>query len=354
MAGVTLDSEAAFKERCDKVGLNNDVFDELTGQGYKTFGSMAFAVGASPTSISEEDFQNWVRNVFATAPNHHQLSCLRRILFESQALGINDMKTRVEPTTEILTRKMPTAERLSRQKAQEKRLPGVIFDPQTTPSHRIVDQIVEMLETGVLAYIPPGKFTSREQEIQASKPDKTLAIDADGNLKIAAKGEDLISCDTGSELTLRQAWSRRSLAFDIAGMASYATLEGWSHKLYVVLQRPAPPGYHPIALTQIVAADRHMFTLAASNLLGQLQPQPGQPKPLDKEIKRLSDSPEVLQFLTHLPQGGSSKRAFDEDGDWGRGRGRGRGRGKGRGPWPERQRQRQWHPGPRGCADQGE
>ena len=53
------------------------------------------------------------------------------------------MKTRVEPSNDFVMRKMPVAERLARQKAQEARLTGVHFSPETTPAHGVVDRLVE-------------------------------------------------------------------------------------------------------------------------------------------------------------------------------------------------------------------
>ena len=45
---LTLDSEAAFKERALKVGLMAANHAILEREGYNTFGSLAFAVSASP------------------------------------------------------------------------------------------------------------------------------------------------------------------------------------------------------------------------------------------------------------------------------------------------------------------
>ena len=47
MASVTLDSEAAFKERALKIGLSQDNVDALLVAGFKTFGAVAFAVSAT-------------------------------------------------------------------------------------------------------------------------------------------------------------------------------------------------------------------------------------------------------------------------------------------------------------------
>ena len=124
----------------------------------------------------------------------------------------------------------------------------------------------------------------------------------------------------------------------MAGLASFQSMEAWVHKLYVTLERPAPPGYHSVALTQIIAADRHLFTLVASNLLGALSAVPGREKPIDGQLRVLSEHSEVLQFLNHLPvppaPSNPLKRLHPSSPhkDKGKGKGKGKGRkGKGAG-----------------------
>lgn len=301
MAAVTLDSEAAFRERCLKIGMEEATLDVLTNSNYKTFGHLAFAISSSPNTADEEQVQQWVNTVFTRPPTPQQMACIRRALFEAQALSISDMKSRVEPQPDSLVRKMPVAERLARQAALERRLTGVIFAPETTPGHAVVDRLVDMLESGVLLYLEPHKYVSRSQEVQNVKSEKSLSISADGNLKVSAKVETL-SCEASSALTLRQAWSRRSLAFELAGLSTFTILEGWVQKLFIMMQRSPPEGYVSISLQQLLAADRHLFTVAADRLLGNLQGVAGREKPLDIEIRRLSESTEVLQFLTCLPK----------------------------------------------------
>ena len=119
MASVTLDSEAAFKERALKIGLSQDNVDALLVAGFKTFGAVAFAVSATPNAASEDEVKQWIRSVFGSLPSAHHLACVRRLHFEAQSLSISDMKTRVEPSFDAAAKKMPVAERLVRQKAQE-------------------------------------------------------------------------------------------------------------------------------------------------------------------------------------------------------------------------------------------
>ena len=106
-------------------------------------------------------------------------------------------------------------------------------------------------------------------------------------------------------------------------------MERWVHKLYVALQRTPPPGYHHVALTQIIAADRQLFTLAANNLLGDLQGPPGRSKPLDLQIDALSTDHDVVQFLSHLPAAhASNPNKRPNDGKSGKGKGKDKSKGK--------------------------
>ena len=78
MAAVTLDSEAAFRERCLKIGMEEATLDVLIASNYKTFGHLAFAVSSSPNTAEEEQVQQWVNTVFARPPTPQQMACIRR------------------------------------------------------------------------------------------------------------------------------------------------------------------------------------------------------------------------------------------------------------------------------------
>lgn len=94
-----------------------------------------------------------------------------------------------------------------------------------------------------------------------------------------------------SELKLRAALQRRSLAMDLAGIASYDVVEPWIQFLFSHLLREQPRGFAKITL-QIMASHR---------TLGNLQGVPGDPKPLDDAINALKVSHEILQYLSPLP-----------------------------------------------------
>eukprot|EP00435_Cladocopium_sp_Y103_P028103 s2745_g7.t1 len=231
-----------------------------------------------------------------------QMSALRRLFFEAHTMALTDVRHRAEahPDPSQTTRKLPTAERVARQKAQQGRLGGLIFNPNTIPSNHLVDTFVEMVETGLLTYVKAEHCCSRAQEIEAVKRDPVVATDASGHLKVGTKQADP-SCETNSELKLRSAWQRRNLAMDLAGLATFDVMETWVQYLFQQLIKDQPRGFSKISLQQILDCDKPLFVLAAHETMGKLSSGPDEPKPLDDIVEKLSESNEVLQYLAPLP-----------------------------------------------------
>ncbi|CAE7255214.1 unnamed protein product, partial [Symbiodinium sp. CCMP2592] len=298
MASANLDSEAAFLDRARKIGLSEETLTGLLNNSFNTFGRLAFAVSATPTTLTDEAVDNWIDGL-GMRPSGFQKASLRRLLFEGVSMAIEEVRTRIEPGVEGHPKKLAAAERLDRQAMQERSLGGLVFTPETRPANSCVDLCVEMLETGVLQYHVPSKWISRAQEAQCLKRDSSINIDADNNLNIATKSADQ-TCDVSSEMRLRQAWSRRSLAFDLANLASFRVMEEHVQFLFSVLQRTQPKGFQGVMLSQIIEADKQMFILASNNLMGRLTASPGAAPALDAEISRLSRSPDIMQYLAPL------------------------------------------------------
>ena len=298
MASANLDSEAAFTDRARKIGLTEDTLAGLLTNHFNTFGRLAFAVSATPTTLTDEAVDNWIDGLGMRVSGFQKAS-LRRLLFEAVSMAIEEVRARIEPSVEGHPKKLAAAERLDRQARQERTLAGLVFTPETRPANSCVDLCVEMLETGVLQYHVPSKWISRAQEAQCLKRDNSINIDADNNLKVSTKSADL-SCDVSSEMRLRQAWSRRSLAYDQANLASFRVLEEHVQFLFSVLQRTQPKGFQGVQLSQIIEADKQMFILASNNLMGRLTASAGAAPALDAEIQRLSRSPEIMQYLAPL------------------------------------------------------
>eukprot|EP00439_Symbiodinium_sp_Y106_P005266 s11775_g1.t1 len=215
--------------------------------GFKTFGQYAFSVPYQPGSADESPLVDLLTTCLTREPDAGQLSCLRRLFWESHGLAVRDLRLRQEhgaeavmkklPTSErvrlrqehgaeAVMKKLPTSERVARSEAQRKRLNGLSWSPDTEPSHQLVDRFVTMVEEQTVNYVRPELCTSRAQETLQVKQAKTFSLGSDGQLRVANKGEDL-ACSTAGEWKLRMALQRKALAMDLANLASFQVTEAW-------------------------------------------------------------------------------------------------------------------------------
>ena len=336
-----LDSKAAFAERMKQLGVEDELKGELQGKGFETFGSLAFAVSTTPQQITDAVLDTWLSKVTNRDLSPYQTSCIRRLVVESHALALNDLQRKVDQPSDpqLSTRKLPIAERQTRQLDQEARLEGIMFSPEVTPSHALVDLCVNMLEQNVLTWIKPEECTSRSQEIQSLKRDAKVSLDANGSIKISSKAAST-TCTVSSELDLRNALQRRSLAMDQAKLCSFKEIEMWVQHLFLSHERAQPSGFASVTLQQIIECDKQMFIRASNNLVGQLQTEPGSAvTPLDKEIKALRTSPELMPYLMPMPVRPSPKNnpkpdkrpaadASERPNKYQKGKGKGKNKGK--------------------------
>lgn len=180
MASSTLHSTAAFEERAKAFGVEAAALTKFKDKNLNTFGRFAFSIAHNPQVQNDRPFVDFGNGVAEVELAQDQLAALRRLFFESHAFALADVRSRVEssPDPTAASRKLPAAERLARQTAQQGRLGGLIFNPDTIPANQLVDAFVEMLELNTLSYIKPEQCTSRAQEVSAVKKDPTIATDS--------------------------------------------------------------------------------------------------------------------------------------------------------------------------------
>ena len=299
MSSIVLDSEASFRERCLKIGLSPELLERLVTVGYNTFGKLAFAASSTPQGLTDDAVDSWLATVITPAPSAFQVSVIRRLLYESHSLNVADLKSRVEGASEGSVRRLPQAERAERLEARRRRLSGLVFTSHTTPAHSCIDQVTDMYENNSLKYYPINRWISRFQEMSLQKKDAAVQMDNDGNIKVVQKQSEP-TCDTTGMFALRQAFQRRSLAFDVGHLCSFEAYETWINKLFEAAQRAVPKGYAQVTLGQLVVADRELFVRLADRLEGQLQKPIGAEKPMDAALRELSDSHDINQFLQPL------------------------------------------------------
>ncbi len=331
MSVAELDSTAEFNRRAELLGVSQRLRDALGRQGLNTFGRFAFSVAYSPGQQDETPLTDLATMLNGGVPvNPGEMASLRRLFWESHTLALADLKQKSEHGSEGVTKKLPTAERKARSDNQRTRLTGVVWGPESEPSHQLVDRFVTMMEDNVVSYVKPELCTSRSMEVLNSKFQQTFSLSSDGNLKVKQADTDT-ECSVTGEMRLREAYRRKALAMDMANMVSYQVAEEWHSYLFMAIQRETPKGFKNVSLSQIIAADKRLWVLISESTRGAVVPAPGMVKPCDNEMDRLSRGPDVLSFLMPVPDLPERKQQPDKvkvwDGPYDK-PGKGKGKGK--------------------------
>ena len=266
-----IDSEKAFQKRCEE--MHDGLFEKLQGQNIGSFSTLAFALGSPQNPVSEDEFTKLADAVFETQSTLGTTAILRRLHFESCTLLIAEMKTQsaCADASEPI-RKLPFIEKQSRLDAQKKRLPGLPHTPEQQPAHSLIDAAYNVLESGSITYLHPSRCHSRESEVQteAKNKSKTMITLEQGALKQTVVS-NLQDIDTSTELKLYFALQRRHLAFDLVNLLSWSVCQKWLDKLMSTLVSDAPSNFSAITLTQVMRADREIFSILASEHKGSLK-----------------------------------------------------------------------------------
>ena len=120
------------------------------------------------------------------------------------------------------------------------------------------------------------------------------------DVKLSRKAADL-SCNTTGELRLRQALTRRSLAFDQCKLCSFDVMEMWHNFMMHALMKEPPAGHKYVTAQQVIAADKELWGLLSQRTRGKLRVDPGGDPPMNSDFTELSTSPLVLCVMTPLP-----------------------------------------------------
>lgn len=304
----SVDSKAVFEARANSFGLSGAVFNAFQAADIDTMSKFAFGCAFQPHSPDETPLTDMFRTVLTRDPTISELSILRRLWYESHACMVQDMRGRIERTDLDGPKKIAPAERASRLVAQQARLSGLVIKDDLEPSFGLLDRVCQQFDQDQLTYIGPDECGSRAQEILGVKRDTSLKLERDSNGNVKAKEEQFSeSTDVASDYKLRQAFTRRSLAYDQANLIDFAAQEAWASHLFKLLHKDVPHGYHKVTITQILKADRELFVLMADECRSTIVPKLGNARPLDTAIKTLMHHPDVA-YLT-LPLAASGGKA---------------------------------------------
>ena len=304
---TSLDSQAYFEARCRAIGLSDDNTARLLGAGVKSLASMVFFTTYQPGTQDDAPLIEAACKAFGVDPLPGELAiAVRRLHYEAHASYIADLKLKITATDEDLPKKMPTAERAARHTEQKTRLNGIVLEGEYECSHSLLDLVAQQHERDELKYIPLSLCTTRDQELVGGKKDASLAMDADGQLKLRPATSTAVA-DTSTELRLKNALIRRALSYDQAGLIDYGIHIRWIEKLFAVQSRMPPPGYKQVSLNQMLEADKALWKVMADLCRTGIAPLAGAPRPLDKVMADNMDNSQVVYYLLPLPSSAGSR-----------------------------------------------
>ena len=103
---MALDSEASFKARCLACGLAESVVDEMHAGGIATFAGLAFCTPHQANAgIDDAALMNHVNSLLGSPLTPSGVASLRRLAFEAQALALQDLKSKLDHSSEHFRRK---------------------------------------------------------------------------------------------------------------------------------------------------------------------------------------------------------------------------------------------------------
>ena len=333
-----IESEPVFRTRAQQIGLSEAQIKLLTDNGFDTLGKFAFCCATQPGSGDEAAFVEMLTGLMGAAPSVGALALYRRLFYEANTVAVFEMKGRLDRTEDDAPKKLPMAERAARLERQQAKLSGLVISGPLEPAHSLVDRIHQQLEDNELRYVPLHECPSRDMEIMGQKRDETLKLDTSGHLKVSKKSH-IPDADVSSDLKAQQAFTRRALAYDQAGLFTFEVLESWTAQLFRAMSATPPPGYSPVTLAQVYQADKALFVKMAEVTRRSIQPMLGSDKPLDLALKEWRFHPEIAFIMLPLPlsrssapvaDAGQQKRPFNDT--KGSGKGDFKGSGKGNAP----------------------
>ena len=190
------------------------------------------------------------------------------------------MQSRLERSDTSEVKILPLAEKVQRLDALRRQFPGVMLSPSLEPSHVLIDKAVHQAEENCVRLVELTSCSSLEQEIRNEKTTAQLSFDTKGAIKVT-KHSEVTECSIQGDIRLRGAFTRRSLAYALAGIASFEVLEGWTHLLFDRVCQDPPSGYKHSSIEQIVCADRHCWVKVSEKARSKLHTTIDGPKALD-------------------------------------------------------------------------
>ena len=279
------------------------IHDKFVAKGWDTMATFAFATGFSTSGPDDQKFLNDIAIPLLGA-DHVWTAALRRLHYTCFVHTTHDMAAQTSKTEEDVDKpsKLPSQERGARLQALQKELPGMEIRGPLEPSCKLVDRLIGMQVSGHLRVLSWEDLTRRDQEILNVKTEEWWKTDAQHRLvKVETQVE--AAADTGSDLRLYQALTRRGVALHLAQLLSFPVHDKLVKKFLRELERDPIDGFKRIGVSQIHRADRELWTLVAEMTDGNLNINTDGTFTLDQHLP-VAMAHERFTFLL-LPMAGS-------------------------------------------------
>ena len=285
MALIT--SEAALKQRCSEISADGSLHASLVAQGIKTFRQLAFVLGTPRTEPTTEQFRDLAAQVFGASPALGMIASLRDLHFEATTYVVQAFKDQVSEGSEGQLKRLPMPEKTARAQEQQSRLSGVEISGEMQPSHALIDKCNTMYESGALHWLPPSLCSKRDAEVAVGITERpgVLQLEKD-SLKLASPPAK-IAVDVSSPLALQWAWKRRGIALDQCSLLSWSVHEFFVSRMLNLLSSPVPAGYSMVQPSQLIRADKEIWTLLAREVSPPYKLKADGSKPLDAPFKAM-------------------------------------------------------------------
>lgn len=298
---MALDSEAAFKSRALEIGISEADFQLLRAGGVNSFSRYAFCCSYQPGGGNEDILFDHLESLLGAKPAGAEASNYRRLFFECHAMALKDLQSRLERTDSADIKILPLPEKVQRIEALKRKFPGIMLSTTMEPSHELIDRVVHQYEENCVKLVELNKCTSREQEIKSERSSSQLSFDSSGNIKVS-KQSSVAECSIQGDIRLRAAFTRRSLAYDLANVASFQIMEEWSQLLFDRVCQEPPAGYRYISTEQIITADRKLWVkIAESTRANVTSVDANGLKSVDNALRTLAHHPDVQFHMLPLP-----------------------------------------------------
>eukprot|EP00971_Amphidinium_carterae_P135954 2693944-Amphidinium_carterae.1 len=267
MTEFVVDSTPTWKAKFERLGIDTSLVERFQKEKLDTVAKFSNIVGLPPgTAEADAKFVAEVKAIAGADPpielSRGEIALLRTAWTECYSAFTAAVKSQVMQPTDGPPTKLPLPERAARSEAQRDRLYGAKLEGSFEPSRSLIDKVANMVSDSSLRYLAPCECTSRKQELQQVRTDKTfMSVDVGGHLKAVNSVQDF-SADVSTEYLCRMALTRRSLALDQFDLVSFHDMEEWSDFLFELLHRDVPPHLR-VTLPQLLEADRQLFVIAA-------------------------------------------------------------------------------------------